>query len=115
MAVDACAAGVPGMLLAGDAAGFIDPITGDGLRLALESASIAADIVLDVLSGKVERREAAARLAARRRRAFARKWRFNRTIRSLVATPSAVAGAAVAARMVPSAFAAVIRYAGDCP
>jgi menaquinone-9 beta-reductase len=114
MAVDASAAGVSGMLLAGDAAGFIDPITGDGLRLAFESATLAADVVLDVLAGRVDRREAAAALAGKRQRAFANKWRFNRTIRSLVATPSAVSGAAIAARLAPRAFAAVIRYAGDC-
>ena len=39
MAVDAPAAGEPGLLLAGDAAGFIDPMTGDGLRFALRARS----------------------------------------------------------------------------
>ena len=34
LAVDAAAPGAPGLLLAGDAAGFIDPMTGDGLRFA---------------------------------------------------------------------------------
>ncbi len=33
LAVDVDGAGVEGLLLAGDAAGFIDPMTGDGLRL----------------------------------------------------------------------------------
>src|SRR5262245_9517297 len=42
MAVDVSAPGVPGLLLAGDAAGFIDPMTGDGLRLALAGAELAA-------------------------------------------------------------------------
>ena len=35
LAVESSACGVPGLLLAGDAAGFIDPMTGDGLRFAL--------------------------------------------------------------------------------
>ena len=39
LAVDARAAGVPGLLLAGDAAGFVDPMTGDGLHLALRGAN----------------------------------------------------------------------------
>ena len=36
LAVESSAAGVPGLLLAGDSAGFIDPMTGDGLRFLLE-------------------------------------------------------------------------------
>ncbi len=53
MAVDARAVGVPGLLLAGDAAGFIDPMTGDGLRFALAGAAIAARCRLDVLAGRL--------------------------------------------------------------
>jgi flavin-dependent dehydrogenase len=113
MALDARACGVPGMLLAGDAAGFIDPITGDGLRLALQGAALAADVTLEVLTGRCAKEQAAHVLAARRQAAFARKWRFNRVIRTVVATPGAVTGAALAARMWPAAFRAVIRFAGD--
>jgi flavin-dependent dehydrogenase len=114
MAVDARAAGVRGMLLAGDAAGFIDPITGDGLRFAIAGGVLAADVARDVLAGRCASEQAAAALAAKREAAFAPKWAFNRAVRQLVARPAAVAGAAVAARVAPAAFRAVIRYAGDC-
>lgn len=114
MAVDADAAGVPGVLLAGDAAGFIDPMTGDGLRFALAGAGLAASVALDVLAGGVEYDLAAARLTAARRRAFQAKWRFNRALRALVSSPAAVSAAALGARLLPSAFADIIRYAGDC-
>jgi flavin-dependent dehydrogenase len=113
MAVEARACGVPGMLLAGDASGFIDPITGDGLRFALEGATLAAEVVLDVLAGRCTPDEAPRRLASRRRAAFARKWQFNRLVRALVAAPSGVMGAAVAAKLAPRVVASVIRYAGD--
>ncbi len=53
MAVDASAAGEPGLLLAGDAAGFIDPMTGDGLRFALMGAELAAAIVKEVFDGSL--------------------------------------------------------------
>ncbi len=53
MAVDASAAGEPGLLLAGDAAGFIDPMTGDGLRFALRGAELAAAIVKEVFDGSL--------------------------------------------------------------
>lgn len=41
----------PGLLLVGDAAGFLDPITGEGMALALEQAELAARAAADWLSG----------------------------------------------------------------
>ncbi|MGE3492881.1 MAG: NAD(P)/FAD-dependent oxidoreductase [Vicinamibacterales bacterium] len=115
MAVDAGAAGEPGLLLAGDAAGFIDPMTGDGLRLALAGAELAASVTLEVLSGTVPAGTAHHELARRRHAAFAAKWRFNRALRLLVSAPGGVAAAAATARVMPSLFESIIRYAGDCP
>ncbi len=114
MAVEARAAGCPGMLLAGDAAGFIDPITGDGLRFALEGATMAAAVALEMLAGRCAPQHAPSELAARRQAAFAAKWRFNRGVRLAVASPRAITAAALAARVWPRAFESVIRYAGDC-
>ena len=37
---------LPGMLLAGDAAGFVDPMTGDGLRFAIRGGELAAHAAL---------------------------------------------------------------------
>ena len=114
MAVDAQAAGEPGLLLAGDAAGFIDPMTGDGLHFALAGAELAAAVVLEVLTGRMPIDRAHLDLAAKRKRAFNAKWRFNRALRLLVASPRGVSGAAVAANMAPAIFEGIIRYAGDC-
>jgi flavin-dependent dehydrogenase len=113
MAIDASAAGVPGLLLAGDAAGFIDPMTGDGLRFALTGGLLVAAIATDVLAGRLPITCAAQRLTEQRRAAFGMKWRFNRTLRALVASPRAVTTAAAAATLLPAAFKAIIRYAGD--
>jgi flavin-dependent dehydrogenase len=114
MAVDATAAGEPGLLLAGDAAGFIDPMTGDGMRFALLGAELAAAVVQETLSGAIPIVRAHLELAARRQSAFQMKWRFNRALRSLVASPASVNAAAVTAKLLPSMFAQMIRYAGDC-
>ena len=114
MAVEARAAGEPGLLLAGDAAGFIDPMTGDGLRFALRGAELAAEVALDVLTGRTPIDRAHLDLARQRRAAFGGKWRFNRALRSLVSSPGWVSGAAVAATIAPSLFETIIRYAGDC-
>ena len=108
------AAGEPGLLLAGDAAGFIDPMTGDGLRFALTGAELAAAVALEVFAGSLPIDRAHLELARRRRAAFRAKWRFNRALRSLVSSPRGVAAAAVAREAVPSVFERMIRYAGDC-
>lgn len=113
LAVDAAAAGTPGLLLAGDAAGFIDPMTGDGLRFAFEGARLAACETRRVLEhGWMD---AHLRLQAARRRAFAAKWRFNRALRTLVSVPPSVYGAAMAARLAPGLLRQAIHYAGDVP
>ena len=114
MAVDTTAVGEPGLLLAGDAAGFIDPMTGDGLRFALMGAELAAAIVQEVFDGSLPIDRAHLELAARRRLAFQSKWRFNRALRSLVSSPSSVTAAAATAKVWPSVFSRMIRFAGDC-
>ena len=88
---------VAGLLLAGDAAGFIDPMTGDGLRFAVRGGVLAADAALEALASGWN--GVHARLAtARRRREFGAKWRFNRALRAIVASPAAVRVGACAAR-----------------
>lgn len=114
MAVDTRGVGAPGLIAAGDAAGFIDPMTGDGLRFALAGAALAANAALDVLAGRLAIDDAPRRLADLRRHTFQAKWRFNRTLRALVSSSAGVRAAAVGARILPVAFEAVIRYAGDC-
>jgi len=84
------------------------------LRFALLGAEIAAGIVKEVFDGSLPIDRAHVELAARRRRAFQSKWRFNRLLRSLVASPAGVNAAAATARIWPSLFSQVIRFAGDC-
>jgi flavin-dependent dehydrogenase len=93
LAVEARAAGCPGLLLAGDAAGFVDPMTGDGLRFALRGGELAAEAALFELQTGIP---AYNRLADARRREFSGKWRVNRALRALVASP---AGVRIAAAM----------------
>jgi flavin-dependent dehydrogenase len=112
LAVDVAPAAIDGLLLAGDAAGFIDPMTGDGLRFAIRGGELAAAAALDALAHGW--RGVHARLAAARARDFAGKWRFNRALRVLVASPPAIDAAALAARVAPGVLRAVIARAGDC-
>jgi len=111
LAVDATAAGMPGLLLAGDAAGFIDPMTGDGLRFALRGGELAAVEALRILEHGWQ--DAHSELARARRREFGGKWRFNRTLRAAAASPGAVRAAGRTAAMTPALLQYAIRYAGD--
>jgi flavin-dependent dehydrogenase len=113
LALDEKATGCPGLLLAGDAAGFIDPMTGDGLRFAIAGAAFAARAALEALdTGTTGSASAVDRW---RRRAFASKWRFNRSLRWLVAHALPLRVAAAAAAICPSLIRATIAVAGDCP
>jgi flavin-dependent dehydrogenase len=111
LAVDTTASGVPGLLAAGDAAGFIDPMTGDGLRFALAGAVLAARAAAEHLDGRLTEPHRA--LAAWRRQLFAGKWRFDRGVRRLVSLPPAVRAAAAGARIAPRAIRLAVSYAGD--
>jgi flavin-dependent dehydrogenase len=113
LGVDVHAAGAPGLLLAGDAAGFIDPITGDGLRFAMRGAELAAEIALEMLA--TGRSDGHLLLAARRRAAFAWKWRLNRILRRIVESPATMAVAERAAWAAPVLIQSLIATAGDCP
>ncbi|HZP47134.1 MAG TPA: FAD-dependent monooxygenase [Vicinamibacterales bacterium] len=112
LAVDVAPLALDGLILAGDAAGFIDPMTGDGLRFAVRGGEIAAAAALEALArgwAGVHRRA-----AARRRREFGGKQRFNRALRRVVGAPALVAAATVSARVAPAMLQRVIAHAGDC-
>ena len=111
LAVDVVRGDIAGLLLAGDAAGFIDPMTGDGLRFAVRGGELAAAAALETLShgwGGVH-----ARLRAARQLEFASKWRFNRTLRALVSSSVGVRAASAGARFAPGIVRKLIVQAGD--
>src|SRR5262249_33874031 len=112
LGVDVQPARIEGLLLAGDAAGFIDPMTGDGLRFAIRGGELAADAALDALAQGWP--GVHARLERRRREEFGAKWRFNRVLRAVVASPHAVALSATFAPFAPGVLRQVIGRAGDC-
>lgn len=70
----------PGWLLVGDAAGFVDPFTGEGIHRALRSARAAAEAI--VAGGDV-----AAGYRRRRRAAFAAKAALGWLVQGFLAVP----------------------------
>jgi menaquinone-9 beta-reductase len=85
---------VPGAVLVGDAAGFYDPFTGEGVTLALRSAEMAAQAGHVYLTGQSAGLKAYDR---QRREATRHKFRLNRLLQHVVA--STTLANAVAARL----------------
>ena len=72
----------PGYLLVGDAAGFVDPFTGEGVHRALQGAELAADATLEAL-GRPDRDPL--RYPAARRSAFAAQHRAYLGLQAVIA------------------------------
>jgi len=110
LAVECRAAGYPGLLLAGDAAGFVDPMTGDGLRFALRGGELAAEAALRELATGAA---ACISLQAARAKEFGSKWRLNRGLRALAGSPRSVAIAASLSKRWQAPVRVLVRLAGD--
>jgi menaquinone-9 beta-reductase len=96
----------PGWMLIGDAAGFVDPFTGEGIFRALRSARAAADALGTT--------DPAAAYRAARRAAFAAKDALTWTVQSMLATPPLLR---YATRRLATRDTARVRFAsalGDC-
>jgi flavin-dependent dehydrogenase len=78
------------VLLAGDAAGFVDPFVGDGISLALRSGALAAESLVPFLKGEIELPEAVRRYAQAYAQRLAPVFRASSAIRRLLMLPKAI-------------------------
>jgi geranylgeranyl reductase family protein len=97
----------PGWLLVGDAAGFVDPFTGEGIHRALRSARAAADAI--AAGGDVT--EA---YRAQRRRAFAAKSALTWLVQGFLAAPPLLEHALRRLETRPAAALRLGSALGDC-
>jgi flavin-dependent dehydrogenase len=79
-----------GVLLAGDAAGFIDPFVGDGISLALRAGALAAQTLQSYFLGKKTFDEAMRVYEVSYEKHFARVFRTSSRLRKLLAMPGPV-------------------------
>ena len=79
-----------GILMAGDAAGFVDPFVGDGISLALRSGSLAAECLIPFFAGEISLQHAVQRYRESYGRRLAPVFRASSTLRRILALPRAV-------------------------
>jgi flavin-dependent dehydrogenase len=76
-----------GLLLVGDAAGTINPMTGQGIAMALQGAELAASAADRALRRGQTDRRALAPYERARDRAFGGLWRMNRLLQWILCRP----------------------------
>jgi flavin-dependent dehydrogenase len=92
LAVEPVRVTAPGVALVGDAAGFYDPFTGEGITLALRSAEILAPLADAAL--QADRSEALVEYETARREATRAKFLLNQLLQRLIAWPQLASGVA---------------------
>lgn len=100
-----------GILMTGDAAGVIDPFSGEGQAAALASGILAADTIETGLSNGLSTEGMALAYARAWRRRFSRRFRWSSILRLLMLNPAlgAIAGRLAGERLVRFGIAATRR------
>jgi len=76
-----------GVLMAGDAAGFVDPFVGDGISLGLRSGALAAQCLAEFFAGKISPEDAARRYHSEYRQRFAPIFYSSSKLRRMILLP----------------------------
>ena len=75
------------ILMAGDAAGMITPVCGNGMAIAIRSGKIVSELVKDFCNGIINRAELEDRYTHQWSHAFSQRLRFGRNVQKLFGTP----------------------------
>ncbi len=103
----------PGWFLVGDAAGFLDPLSGEGLHRALVSAEFAAPAIAAVVGRRADPARAAAAYDRAMQRRFATKDGVSWLLQAFLARPMALEYAARRLAARPDARATMGLVMGD--
>ena len=79
-----------GVLMAGDAGGFVDPFVGDGVSLALRTGTLAAQCLLPFIQGDISLPNAAANYREEYASRFLRVFRTSSRLRRMFQLPKAL-------------------------
>lgn len=112
LAFEVASATAPGAVLIGDAAGFLNPFTGQGVFLALTGGRDAAGALVAALADPARGDRALAEYARRRAREFALRRRLSRVVDLLVDVPLIARRAAARLRERPELAATLLGALG---
>jgi flavin-dependent dehydrogenase len=87
-----------GMVMIGDASGVIDPLTGNGMAMAIQSALVAMPFVLDLLARGGDRASIERAYVAAHRAHFAARIAWSRRVAMLLSRPALLDAALSAVR-----------------
>ena len=87
-----------GVFMIGDASGVIDPLTGNGMAMAIQSALLAAPIILRLVQTPSRRAELENDYRRRHHQFFAPRIRWSRTVATLLSRPRLLDAALAATR-----------------
>src|SRR5580704_3526052 len=79
-----------GVLMAGDAAGFVDPFVGDGISLALRSGSLAGECLVPFFAGNLSLAEAARNYRSAYEERLASVFRMSSKLRQMLSLPQII-------------------------
>ena len=99
-------------LLVGDAAGFYDPLTGEGVTAALQTGALAGALLAESLAAAAEPPEVQAAYAASRRCLLGSRWRLLALLQVVVRRPGLACRVAHYLERHPGALAALMAAIG---
>jgi menaquinone-9 beta-reductase len=104
-----------GVLLAGDSAGLIAPLAGDGIAMALRAGPLAAAHVLSFLVGQRSAEQVRRGYAAAWRRAFGPRLRLARALQALMLRPAWLGPGLRLLNALPALGGALVRATREAP
>jgi flavin-dependent dehydrogenase len=90
-----------GIFMIGDASGVIDPLTGNGMAMAIQSALLAAPVLLRLLESPAKRPELEAEYRTRHHRFFAPRIAWSRGVAQVLSRPRLLDAALATLRGLP--------------
>jgi flavin-dependent dehydrogenase len=84
--------------MVGDASGIVDPLTGNGMAMAIQSAALAAPFIVQLLAANDDRDRIEESYRVAHRRFFDSRIRWSRRVAAFLSRPTLLDAALVAVR-----------------
>ena len=103
------------VLMCGDAAGMIAPVCGNGMAMAIHSAKLVSETLLDFLGGKLDRSQMESSYQEQWKALFASRLFWGRQLQKFMGKRLISEGAVASLRLMPGIFPSIIRLTHGAP